>query len=315
MPPRAAPATPLLAVVILAAALAGCSTHAPRPEGKLLPALAAPAADRWQTGSWWSYHAVLEGNATLDVDLIVDRVKPDGFSLGTNASHGFFGLPFLGNVTKGLNPEIGDEVWPMFQLPLSEGRSWSYHLWGHDAKAIARAALVDVPGAGPEPGFRIEASSLGQVFARYDYASSPGWFTHLEIVDPGKGGQAVLVADLAGFGANYHGLYYVEETLAAARFAGPTALPLPVTLDVPAADSAVRAHLSLAWTAGACDAMLLDEAGRPIVHAQVVGTGVASDGAIAGQGAHHWTLQPRCVGAGSVYVAVTGVRARQGLAG
>ncbi|GEM_PF-6987630 len=304
-------ATSLLLAVLL---LAGCLDHAASPT---VSPQAAPLlkAERWQAGDWWSYHATLHGNLSVDMDLIVDRVKPDGFTLGSNASYGFFGLPFLGNLTRGLNPEIADEVWPMLQLPLADGQSWSYRFWGHEARATAHAATIQVPGAGPEVGFHVEASSLGQTFARYDYAPTPGWLTHLEIVDPGKGGQQVLVADLTGFGANYHGLYYVEETLASLRYSAPTSLPLPMPLDVPPADSGVRAHLSIAWTAGACDATLLDDAGQPLAHAQVLGAGAATDEAPAARGAHRWTLDPKCAGVGTIHVVVTGVKERQGLVG
>ncbi|MEA3199912.1 MAG: hypothetical protein QOE90_1340 [Thermoplasmata archaeon] len=305
----------LLATVLLAAALAGCSARAQHPDPKLVQATANTKADRWQTGDWWSYHATLNGNQSLDVDLVVDRAAPEGFTLGTNASSGFFGLPFLGNVTRGLNPQIGDEVWPMFQFPLSDGASWSYHLWGHDARAEAHATVVDVPGSGPEPGFAITATSLGQVFARYDYAPGPGWFTHLELLDPGKGGKAVLVADLRAYGSNYHGLYYVEETLATLRLAAPMDLPTPRALAVPAADSPVRVHMVVAWTAGACDATIQDESRQTLAHAQVLAQGAASADATLPQGAHVLALDPKCVGSGTLYLVATGVRARQGLAG
>lgn len=305
----------LLAVVLVVAALAGCAGHATRADPRLVQAVANTHADRWQAGDWWSYRATINGNRTFDVDLVVDRVKPDGFTLGTNTSAGFFGLPFLGNVTKGLNPVIGDEVWPMFQFPLSEGATWSYHLWGHDAKAEAHATVVDVPGQGPQPGFRITATSLGQVFARYDYAPGPGWFTHLEVVDPGKGGKAVLVADLRDFGGNYRGLYFIEETLAATRYEAPAGgLPLARTMEVPPTGSPVRVHLSVTWTAGACDATLTDETGQAVAHAQVAGQGQASADATLETGARTLKLDPRCAGSGVVYVVATGVRTREGLA-
>lgn len=313
MPQRRALAL-LLASLLVAAALAGCSARARPADPEIVKAVANTKPGRWMPGDWWSYHATINGNTSFDVDLVVDRVKPDGFGLGTNSSAGFFGLPFLGNVTSSLNPEIGDEVWPMFVFPLSEGATWSYHLWGHDAKAEAHATVLDVPGAGPQPGFRITASSLGQVFARYDYAPGPGWFTHLEILDPGKGGKAVLVADLRAFGDNYHGLYFVEETLAATRWQGPTMLPTAISLDVPATAGEARVHLSLAWTAGACDATLTDEAGATVAHAQALGQGQAADEATLSPGSHTLKLDPRCLGSGAVYVAVTGVRVREGLA-
>lgn len=304
---------PLLLATLL---LAGCSTpHRSHADPALVQATANTKADRWTPGDWWSYHATINGNKSFDVDLVVDRARSNGFFLGTNRSNGFFGLPFTGNVTRELNPRIGEEEWPMYRFPLTDGQEWSYHLWGHDGKTMAHATIVDVPGHGPEPGFRFEATSLGQTFARYDYAPSVGWFTHLELIDPAKR-ATVLEADLRGYGANYRGLYFVEETLAVARLEQPsTTLPAALAVDVPATDGPARAHLAIAWTAGACDATLYDESHAPLLHASVTGTGAGSDQGEAPPGAARaWSLDAtKCVGSGSVYLVVTGVRSREGL--
>lgn len=290
--------------LLLALALSGCLAQAPAPPD-VARAVADTPALAWAPGWWWSYHARV-GNATLDVALVVhERAPQGGVRLGTNVSAGFFGLPFHGNVSRELNPQVGAEEWPLYRFPLADGKSWDYELLGYEATTVARAAMVDVPGLGPMPGFTLESTSYGQVFARYDYSPVTGWFTRLELISPTKG--PVLEASLTGYGAAYGQGYYVERVLREVRVDYP-AVPGSVEVEVPGGHKRVEAHLTVETSAGAVEATLHDAAGYPLAEARGVGKGAETDRASSRSGAaRHWVLEHRGAGAGVVHLVVTGL--------
>ena len=296
--------------MLLAAALAGCAGEDGGPEAappEVVEALADTRPMTWAPGNYWAYHATYRQNLTFDVALVVHESTPDGFRLGSNLSAGFFGLPFTGNVSPQLNPRIGPEEWPLYRFPLRDGQSWEYTLFGYDAKTVARAVVLDVPGVGEVPGFHMEASAYGQTFARYDYAPPVGWFTRLELIEP-TDGSVVLDVQLRGFGPDFGQAYYVEKTIREVRLDHPSATP-PGALDVqvPGGFRHVRAFLTAETSGGVVDAKLTAD-GRTLAQAQAVGKGVSSDRVgVRAKGPMTWRLEHKGVGVGVLHLEVTGL--------
>lgn len=302
-------ALPLAALLLLPVLLAGCTNEdRTRASPEVIRAVADTVALPWARGSYWAYDATFTSGRTHAIALVVHEAREDGFRLGSNRSSGFFGLPFSGNVSADLNPEIGGVEWPMYRFPLSDGASWSYAMFGHDATTTAYAAMVRLPDGSDEPGFRLEASSYGQVFARYDYSPTTGWFTRLELVDPGKREQ-VLDVRLTDHGAAWGRAYYVERVIRAVRIAYPNAAPpAEVPVDVPSGYARVRATLTVQAAAGALDATLGTEGGASLAEARVLGKGLASDRADLPPGARTLLLRQVGAGAASLYLEITGIR-------
>lgn len=290
-------------VVLAALLMAGCLAEPPTPD--VARAVADTRPMDWSPGNWWSYRATV-GNVSFDVALIVHEQHERGSRVGTNISSGFFGLPFHGNVSGELNPEVAGSEWPLYRFPLHDGKSWSYELFGYDAETTARAAMVDVPGVGLVPGFRLEATSYGQVFARYDYAPATGWFTTLELIQPTKQ-ETLLRADLTGFGTEYGRAYYVERVLREVRIQYPAA-PGSLPIDIPTGKGKVQTTLHVETTAGVILAELKDASGGSVLTVQGVGKGAASDRVTSsGRTARHWTLEHKGGGQGEVVLVVTGL--------
>jgi hypothetical protein len=261
----------------------------------------------WSPGNYWAYRATFQSGRTIDIALIVHSRTPDGFRLGSNLSAGFFGLPFNGNVTAERNPRVAGEEWPLFREPLSDGATWSYHMFGHDATTTAHAAMVDVPG-GRVPGYRFESRSLGQLFARYGYAPSVGWLTSLSIIEP-TNGTTILDATLLAYGEDWGSAYYVEHTIRQLRISYPTP-PGSSTIAIPPEMEHIRALLSVQAEAGLLEAKLYGPRGEQLADARAVGTQAASDRAsVRGGPAMTWTLDHTGVGAGSIYLEITGLSA------
>lgn len=302
----------LLALALLFAPtlFAGCTNaDESRAPHDVIQAVADTRAMTWARGNYWSYAATFHQEKTYHIALVVHDARDDGFRLGSNVSSGFFGLPFSGNVTRGLNPEIGGEVWPMFEFPLNDGKTWEYSMFGYDATTTAYAAVIDVPGVGEVAGYRFEATAYGQVFARYDYAPVVGWFTRLELIEPSDRTQ-VLDVRMTGFGPAWGRDYYVERVIRAMTITYPTSLPGEVEVVIPEGYERVHATLTARATAGVADARLVDAQGRTLAEARAVAKGIVSDRATADTGGLRWSLAHTGSGAATIYVEVTGVRAQ-----
>lgn len=294
---------PLLLVgLLLAAGLAGCAGPADVPASEAAPA--KPARMDWSPGTWWAYHARIQG-VPVDVTLVVSEVHEDGYVLGTNLTSGFFGLPWSGNVTRERNPIVAGEVWPLFAPPHHDGKSWTYRMRGHDATALARAAPVETP-EGEREGFVFDARSWGRTFARYDLVEEVGWFASLELVEP-TNGQVLLDARLVAYGDEYLADYYVERTLREVTIRHP-ALPGEVPVEVPGGALEVHATLSASVEAGALRATLEDARGRALAQVEVLGRGADADTAATREREDlRWTVRHAGAGAGSLTLRVTGV--------
>lgn len=309
----------LIALLFLAGALSGCLARGER-DPELVQAVAGTRAMSWAPGNYWAYKAVFDEEFAFEATLIVHRVDALGFHLGSNASAGFFGLPFTGNVSSSLNPRIGPDEWPLFQFPLEDGKSWTYSMWGHSATTTAFAALVDVPGVGQVPGFTFESRAYGQLFARYDYTSVTGWFTRLELIEPSDG-HRVLDVTLTAYGPDYGQAYYVEEAIRTVRITCPAA-PGELTIEIPDGYLRVHALLTAEATGGAVDARLETEGGRVLAHARALAKQATADRASAAGQTGAWRLGHVCAGAnadavdgaggepllnGRIYLEVTGL--------
>lgn len=291
------------ALLVAALTLAGCLTDEGAPPADVARAVADTRAMDWSPGNWWAYRATV-GNVSFDVALIVHERSDDGFHLGTNITAGFFGLPFHGNVSRALNPEVAGAEWPLYRFPLADGKTWDYEIFGYRASTTARAAMIEVPGAGPQPGFRLVATSYGRVFAQYDYVDSVGWFTSLALIEPTKQ-ETLLTAKLTDHGATYGASYHVERVVREVRIGYP-APPGSLEVDIPSGLGRVEARLLVGSGAGVIVAGLRDSAGRPLADAQVLGKGVATDSAGAsGRTARTWTLEHKGAGQGEVLLVVT----------
>lgn len=311
-----------LALLMLAGAFAGCLARgAPERDPDLVQAVAGTRAMSWEPGNFWAYRAVFDEEVTFEATLIVHRVDGLGFHLGSNASAGFFGLPFTGNVTPSLNPRIGPDEWPLYQFPLEDGKSWTYSMWGHTATTTAFAALVTLPDGTQAPGFTFESRAYGQLFARYDYTSATGWFTRLELIEPSDG-HHVLDVTLTAFGPDYGQAYYVEEPIRTVHLTCPAA-PGEIAIDVPDGFLRIHALLTAEATGGAVDARLETEGGRVLAHARALAKQAVADRASSAGQSGAWKLGHLCGGAnldgpdasgdrspllsGRIYLEVTGL--------
>lgn len=284
--------------LLVALLLAGCASPPPAPVESVEPAVAPPRAMDWSPGNWWSYHALIQGEP-LDVALVVSEARPDGYVLGTNATSGFFGLPWSGNLTASRNPVVDGEEWPLFRFPLHDGAEWRYSLLGYEATTVARA--TDAGGR-----FALEAAAWGATFARYDYDPKAAWFTRFELIEP-TNGTVLLSATLTGYGVDYEGDYFVERTLERVAIQYP-ALPGAVQVRVPPGAIEVRATLVAASEAGALSATLRNAGGQVVARAEAIGREVTMDqGSTRAQGALSWTLSHAGAGVGEVRLEVTGV--------
>lgn len=277
---------------------------APPPE--VAAAVENTVASGFSPGDHWAYEVTFQSGRTRDIAIVVHEARADGYRLGSNVSNGFFGLPFKGNLSRDLNPEIAGETWPMFRFPLSDGMRWSYTMLGYEAETLARAAIVDAPGLGEHAGFRLEASSYGQVFARYEYSPLVGWLTSIELIEPTTR-ATLLAAKLLHHGADYGRGYFVEEHVERVRITYPDDPLGFVTVQVPDGIAQVRVSLVARASGGVIDASLVDEHGRAIVQATTLGTGVAADSATFRTGAATWTLRHGGAAIGAVVLEVTGL--------
>lgn len=303
----------ILAAILVAAAFSGCAAEESAAPPEVVRALADTRPMDWSPGNYWAYRAVFEENATFDVALIVHEARPDGFRLGSNLSAGFFGLPFTGNVTDELNPRIGPEEWPLYRFPLQDGKEWEYTLFGYEAKTVARAALIDVPGRGKVPGYRLESSAYAQTFARYDYVPEVGWFTRLQLIEP-TDQHLVLDVTLRAYGPDFGSAYYVERTIEEMRVDYPQ-LPGAIRVHVPSGYVNVRAFLTAETTGGLASAELKDATGRVLAKAEAVAKGAdAQRLSVRPRGALEWTLDHKGAGAGVVHLEITGLTATGPLA-
>lgn len=299
----------LALALLLPLALAGCTNEdRSRASQEVIQAVANIQPTTWTPGDHWNFRATFGNERVYHIAIVVHESDARGFRLGSNVSSGFFGLPFSGNVTRDFNPEISGKVWPMYQFPLVDGKEWSYTMFGYDAKTTAYAALIDVPGHGRVPGYRLEASSYGQVFARYDYSPVTGWFTRLEIVDPSTREQK-LEAVMDSFGSDFGGGYFVERVIRSARITYPaTEAPAPIPIEIGAGYLRVRSSLTAEATAGVVDARVENDQGATVLEARATGKGVGTDRATSEGGGARWTLHHAGAGVGEVYVEVTGVK-------
>lgn len=272
------------------------------------PHLAPVECDDWAEGSWWSYRTTFHTNTTVHLALVVDEASEDGYRLGTNTTSGFFGLPFTGNMTSDLNPEVAGETWRMFDFPLEEGKAWEQELFGHTVKTKVTTGTVDLPAGDEVPAYTMEARTYGQVLARYTYVPAVGWMDRLTLWDPGTG-EEILHAELTGHGASYDDAYYVTEPLEVVEVTYPGPLPGAVDVRVPPGYEKVTAFLKVEGTAGALQARFLDPHGREVLGARVVGTGLATDRAELPPRWGTWTLEHEGTGVGDVRLEVHGVRA------
>lgn len=258
----------------------------------------------WAPGNWWHYDATFHGNVTVPVAIVVHESRADGFTLGTNVTGGFFGLPFHGNVTRDLNPVVMGQAWPLYDFPLRDGKTWSYTMFGHAATAKATAAVVDVPGAGPSPGYRIEATAYGRPFASYDYAPVAGWFTRLTLADPAKH-EVLLDVALVAHGVGYDDGYFVQRLVHDARIPYP-AVPGALDVQVPEGAGRLDATLSVATDGGLLRARVLDAQGRVLAQAEAAAVGADAASADRARGGA-WRIEHEGLGEGLVLLEVFAV--------
>ncbi|MHB8604310.1 MAG: hypothetical protein ACYDCK_03560 [Thermoplasmatota archaeon] len=269
----------------------------------------------WHPGAWWTYVARFEGdNRTYDVALVVDRVSPTAYVVGSNLSGGFFGLPFDGNVSRaGLNPTIAGQEWPLFEFPLADGKTWTYTLLGYPVVATAHVAPVDLAPGLKTTGFSIDASSYGRLFARYTYAPAAGWFTRLTIFEPTNGTVAADVR-LTGEGASWARDYFVETPVAHFAASYPST-DTSATFRIASRASHLLGTLVVEGDAGAFSAKVTDPDGHPVLAADVLGRGLAIDrrgfDAVAGE----WRLDALAAGVGNLRLDVFALESKQGNAG
>ncbi len=303
-----------IALALVAPALAGCIGE---PGGgdwvAHAPSLATTSSTRgWQVGNWWAYEARFDNNVTIDVALVVAVAFEDGFVLGSNLSAGFFGLPFLGNVTRpDLNPVIAGDEWPLYRFPLEHAKSWSYRLLGYDLVAHVVAETVEAPRVGSHEGFVIEAASFGQVVARYTYSPATEWFTRLVIFEPTDGHEVVRV-ELKDYGESYAADYFVTVPIGSFEATYP-GVPDTGEFGVGGAYLRVTASYVLAGRLGDFRVTLKDPHDRVVLHGNVRPHGVIMDRREVDPAPGRWTVEHLGIGEGSLHVEVAGVKpARSG---
>ncbi len=300
--PAPAPATALSIALALVTTslLAGCVV--PVPEGSWsstgLQGTSAAEQPRWGEGDWWAYRVTILGNTTLEMALVVDDAHADGYRLGNNASRGFFGLPFHGNMSPDLHPRIGDQTWRMFEFPLQDGRSWDQELYGHNVHTTVEATSVSLPDGSTDDGYELEATTYGALLSRYTYSPTAGWMTSFLLRDPGTR-DVLLEAELVDHGRDYSKGYYVREPLRTVEVTYPT--DLPGTTEVPIEQGErIAATLVVRGDAGLLDARFLNPQGEEVLHARSTASGTATDEATVPAADGTWELHHTGAGAGRV---------------
>ncbi len=270
--------------------------------------LAPVSPEGWHEGNWFAYHAHFPTrNRSIDVSLIIYEERENEFILGSNSTYGFFGLPFAGNVTRpDLNPVISGEEWPLFRFPLEAGKTWDYQLFGYPV--TARAVETEIgAGAGmpAHTGFEIEATSYGQLVARYTYSPIAQWFTTMTVFDASNG-DAVITVSLTDFGTDFAGEYYVSVPLKTVSVVYPS-LKSGETFRLPGEYESLTAILKIGGTAGRFEARLVDPDGRTRAEGDVLVQGVHMSRHEFPARAGEYTLDHRGVGDGFVRLELYGI--------
>ncbi|MHB1260495.1 MAG: hypothetical protein ACYC2H_02140 [Thermoplasmatota archaeon] len=239
------PSRTILAVILMAALLAGCAspqdpptagpTTAPDGNGPAAVAAANGTAPVWTIGQWWDHKWFLGSTATeaFTVKTIVAEDKGESWVVATDnnvtsAIHAAFLFPTLGDFPKGeVTAVVGDFRWPWYQFPLSDNLTWTSEVSTRDGSggvyslplvSSAKLAKGIVTAAGVVDGFDVEARTAGsdgipagRLFARYDYVPTIGWMSHATFYDVlSEEGEAVpqFILELSDSGAGYTGPFF-----------------------------------------------------------------------------------------------------------
>lgn len=281
--------------------LAGCVSPVLTERGDGMVAAHAAPVSRWHEGAWWAYH-VVAGTASYDVALVVAKVHPDRFVLGSNVTNGFLGLPFNGTLLRpNLDPVLAGEPWRLFDFPLEPGKSWTYRLFGHDLTA----RVLSVDGAVAE----LEATSFGQRVMRYAYDADAGWFTRLAIHDPGRGGEKVVEAVLSGRGDAWDRDYYVTVPIHTTEEEYP-ATSTGESWNVDGRYVRLTAILNLAGDVGEFRARLVDPNGRVRQSAESHVMGAVVETRTFPGATGTWRIETLGLGKGHLRFELLGIAAR-----
>ncbi len=298
----------LASAIALAVALSGCiAPHLVLEWATPMKTLSPTSPSGWEEGNWFAYHAYFPTrNRSLDVSLIIDEVRPGEIILGSNSTHGFFGLPFAGNVTRpDLNPVISGEEWPLYRFPLEAGKSWDYSLFGYPVTAYTEETEIPaIAGMDAHRGFVMEASSYGHMFARYTYSPVAQWFTTMTVFDAASG-EALVIVDLTAFGTNFGDAYYVNVPLKTVAIVYPS-LKQDQPFLLPDTYETLSVILKLGGT-GAFTARFVDPSGRTRAEGEVIVQGVSVSRAELTATAGEYVLKHRGAGDGFVRLEVYGL--------
>ncbi|HWG91776.1 MAG TPA: hypothetical protein VNZ52_13080 [Candidatus Thermoplasmatota archaeon] len=302
---------PVLAALLVAAAMlsAGCLA-APQKMFDWTPrssSMGSVEPTDWEKHNWWGYKATFKSGKHLHVALVVSEETRDFFVLGTNSTSGFFGLPFAGNVTRAdKNPVIAGEEWKLFQFPLAVGKKWEYTMLGYPALAdVVGDVEITLPGIPKHQGFRIEAFSYGQLFARYTYSPVTKWFTELTLYEP-TNGEAVVTVELKEFGRRYTSDFYVQVPLEIYQATFP-ALDDGDAFRIEGPYKSLTTYLSLRGELGEFRARLRDPGGSAILEAEVHGQGAYLDRKTVTHRNGEWEVEHLGLGKGTLRMEIYGL--------
>ena len=177
------------------------------------------AAPVWAVGQSWTHDWTL-GTTTFQVQSIVVD-DGDGYRLAASEqqdaiNHAAFFFHDLGRMDASWSVHQGDYVYPWYDFPLSDGKTWKrdevnldFNLQEVTRELTMTARLVNA-SAGVPAHYAIEQRTAdGGLRATYDYDASLGWFRDLKLYDPAAPGSEPQVslhtsATATGYTGAYH---------------------------------------------------------------------------------------------------------------
>lgn len=169
----------------------------------------------WRTGFAWDtlYEDIL-GTGAFECTTVVVEDTGEGYTQGFACDPEFLSwqlamasLPFVGNVTYGLNGHEEGRETRFFSWPLTDGAEWTMDLEGNEYEVIARFDTVEGP-FGPEPGYVMSAEFEGgsDTVIEWTYVPSIAWWGHIEFVNLERR------VSVTGFTPDHDGVAYTVET-------------------------------------------------------------------------------------------------------
>lgn len=261
----------------------------------------------WSTGDWWSFRVEVPSGGSAASTFVVHDAGPEGYKMGSNGTHGFFGIPFHGRLEPDLDPHVAGEVWDMFRFPLRDGQTWTQQFLGHPVTTEVASAELEAPDGETVDGYELTVQAYGSRIASYTYAPDLGWLTSFTLRDP-ETGDPLAWANLTDRGADYGNRYLIQERVQEVERSYPGDAPGEAAVPVEAKGTELVASLAASSGPGVAEASLEDPHGNEVARVEASGQDVDEAQVTTAVQAGEWTLDHRGLGSGHVGVQIHVVR-------